>query len=307
MSKRERVQQVAQSIERKDELGQGGETVLDPKYYAKNDMFQNKSFMVGRFMPKDKEFDTYLKARRELVDQSDKAAAGKTPYGVLTVGDDVIHGIMRKKETEEYMRFLGLGEALIDPDDPRTYERAYAILPELREVPDAWFKEQLALCIALRTLLMQGEIKGPDDHALVLRICHPDFLLPITPLWDPSGMVIKKLAESKDTFDALVKLWSNKDIEKGYFSPRNFGHSLGDDAVLKIQHEIKKAIVNRLYPGVKKGVINVAAFLDGVDKGKDYNIRTTSDAIVKNDYGKTGLWNFFGRGDNFNVDPDRAA
>ena len=61
------------------------------------------------------------------------------------------------------------------------------LFPEFRQIPDKYYRTQLAVQEALRTILQDGKIRGHDDNALIAKIIRPDFELPIWIAWDPNG------------------------------------------------------------------------------------------------------------------------
>jgi len=196
---------------------------------------------MGRYLRPD-ERDTDMQIRKSMIQQAPGYGAGSTPYGMMTVGPEVIDYFKQKKEQEAYVTELALGEYLIDSKRPETQEKAYAIFPELMSVPDEWYQTNLALQEALRTLLRDGQIRGPDDNSLIAKIVRDDFLLPLLPAWDPSGVIVQNL-------DAFKELMS-KGYRRGIFNPRQWGMMESVDK--EEQRKIKRLILRRLYPGLRE-------------------------------------------------------
>ena len=53
------------------------------------------------------------------------------------------------------------------------------LFPEFRQIPDKYYRTQLAVQEALQTILWDGKIRRHDDNALIAKIIRPDFELPI--------------------------------------------------------------------------------------------------------------------------------
>lgn len=192
---------------------------------------------VGRWLRPDPR-DTDMQIRGSLV--KPELGAGGTPYGMMTVNDDVIGYFKDKKEQEMYLKDLSLAEYLIDGKRPETQEDTYNMFPELRDVPDEWFQTTIALQEALRTLLRDGKIRGREDHALVAKIVRDDFLLPFMPAWDPTGVILGKL----DSFKEVM----GKGYRRGIFNPRQWGMEASVN--MEDQRRAKRLILRRLYPGL---------------------------------------------------------
>ena len=76
---------------------------------------------------------------------------------------------------------MKLAEYLRDSNDPRSGEQLMELFPEFRQIPDEYYRTQLAVQEALQTILQDGKIRDCDDNALIAKIIRPDFELPIWP------------------------------------------------------------------------------------------------------------------------------
>jgi hypothetical protein len=121
--------------------------IKDPSAYPIASTFQ------GQWYRPDKR-DTDYKIRQDLIGGN---ANGATPFGVMTAGEKEIEYLKDKKKQEEYNFQLRLGSMLIDPQRPETQEKAFSIFPQLKEYPDDYHAQNLAVQEALRTMLRDGK------------------------------------------------------------------------------------------------------------------------------------------------------
>lgn len=122
------------------------------------------------------------------------------------------------------------------------------MFPELKDYPEEYHQENLAIQEALRTMLRDGVISGKDDNALIAHIVRDDFILPIWPLWDPEGLVLRQATTSRTIFEMHLAR-----ADMGLFNPRKWGvQSLNlTDEQLRFQRKLKGLILRRLYPGLQ--------------------------------------------------------
>jgi len=198
--------------------------------------FPSSSASIGHFLPSDHRDEEY-QARMEIA---------KTPgwKDMHTISEGMVDYVVDKKKKEHYLRYLQFGEYLQDPSDPRTQDDMYALIPELREVPDSYHKDMLALQEQLRVLIADGRIRSTDDLNLLMRISAPDFILPVLPAWDPTGILVGKL----EGFANLLSKYARPDGKRGFFANRLWS---GSDGGQPTQETIKRLILIRLLPGVR--------------------------------------------------------
>jgi len=192
---------------------------------------------IGHFLPSDHRDEEY-QARLEIA---------QTPgwKDMHNISEGMIDYVVDKKKKEHYMRYLQFGEYLQDPSDPRTQDDMYALVPELREVPDSYHKDMLALQEQLRVLIADGRVRSTDDLNLLMRISAPDFMLPVLPAWDPTGVLVRKIPQ----FEALVGIYDVLDGLRGVFSNRLWSGS--KKGAKWTQRDIKRLILIRLLPGIR--------------------------------------------------------
>lgn len=103
----------------------------------------------------------------------------------------------------------------------------------------------MSYCLSVMLLIFNPR---KDDNALIAHIIRSDYVLPLFPLWDPNGLLIKEAIESKDMLDTLVQMKS-----QGLFNPRKWGMTDQQDGKMtEIQEKLKMLILRRLYPGLRK-------------------------------------------------------
>jgi hypothetical protein len=222
---------------------------------------------AGRWIRPDPR-DTDMRIRRELIGND---STGGTAFGMMSAGPEVIDYFKDKKEQEAYLNEMRLAEYLRDSNDPRSGEQLMELFPEFRQIPDEYFRTQLAVQEALRTILRDGKIRGRDDNALIAKIIRPDFQLPVFPAWDPNGALLSKFPE----FAALTA----QGRVFGIFNPRQwsiYAPSKGTgSADPKLQMKIKRMILRWVYPGLKdasdKEMESLLARISGAKVNPDNN------------------------------------
>jgi hypothetical protein len=211
--------------------------------------------LVGHWLrPSQK--DTDLEIRRNLILRGDEAKSANTPYGQLMVGDELIDYMKEKKIQQENLAELQLGAYLIDPQRPETQKKAYSILPELRDYPQEYHLQNVAIQEALRMMLVEGEIGGKEDLAVIRHIIRDDYMLPLFPLWDPEGIMI----QSSPLGSQIARIFKDHSARmgRGLFSPRNWGvNNVEEDEFLALNRSIKVMILKRLFPGLRDQPIDV--------------------------------------------------
>lgn len=212
----------------------------------------------GQWIKTDKNFDNELMLRKQYGELSKD---GKAPLGELTVTSDFLGKLGKKKEAEEYLRELQLANYLIDSDIPESQERVFQIFGELKDVPDKEFMQFVTHQEALRIMLRDGVVRGKDDHALIVSIMKPDYLLPTTPIWDNEG----KLLGSAPILELLKNITVGELIKaqnavtepvRQLYNPKTYSYDTEIDglpgSVKDLNILLKIAILKRLYPGIKK-------------------------------------------------------
>lgn len=200
------------------------------------------SGMVGRYARSDPR-DTDKLIKQQL-------ARDPRQFGTVQATDDDVSYMKSKKDEEYYMRTLKLGQYLIDPERPETQDHAFAIFPALKEYPDEFHRDNLAIQEALRTMLRDGKLGGQEDHELIMHICRPDFELPIFPIWDPQGLTLTGDGDLKGAFQEYLNTGLKNAMATGFLSPRKWDATNAKASDLQLK--LKVMILRRLYPGLRQ-------------------------------------------------------
>lgn len=153
----------------------------------------------------------------------------------------------RKKGNEQYVHTLRTANLLIDPEDPSTQEKAYELFGELRDYPEEYHTQNLAMQEALRTMLRDGTIGGREDHDFIVELMREDRHLPLWPVWDPKGIIMMEAAEAsgQDFLNSVQLYW-----KRGLFNPRTW--KVDKTQVKGFEQKVKAVILRRLYRGAKR-------------------------------------------------------
>lgn len=212
-------------------------------------------YQTGYYLKPD-DRDTFYAAQRELVKKTSPGVpVGMTDYGVVTSPPGLIDYMLDKKNKELYLHELKRASYLADTSDPSSQKRLYEIFPELKTIPDDYYKQEISLQWTLRNLLRDGEIRSKEDHMTVGMLTRPEFMIPIYPAWDPTGFFISGTTQ----FNKLIA----SGTKRGLFNPLRYADQLeayqtigvnGPGAGMQplTQKELKRMIIRRLYPGLRK-------------------------------------------------------
>lgn len=208
---------------------------------------------IGGYLSQGKWTGTNSKRDKEIKDYTEFVANGKTgPFKadpVITVDPETFISYAQKKEDEmDRENFLGMASLLIDPKNPETQKTAYSVIPELRDIPESFYNDQVALSMTIHAMLRDGQIRGREDFELLYYILGPDFMFPMFPLWDPNGALIKELTVSDE-----YKKWK-ANIKKNIWNPVTRRYE-ADGAVQNppadLNRKIKLIIAKRLLPALR--------------------------------------------------------
>ena len=233
--------------EAKNAMGQGRK--------SKRSEFPQGIFHMGHFIPPDSR-DSFMETLEQITTNQNGPS---TKYGVInTTADQVVPYIRKKKDNAWYLNNLRTAEYLVDPSDPKTVKGLYAIYPELKEVPDQWYQDMVAVQWSLKELLQFGEIRSKDDHALVMHICAPGFVIPRYPAWDPMGIIIENTDGYKGPpgNEQSYRQKIAEGFKKSNWNPFRYSTEGKDPALdpantQDTQIKWKSMILRRLYPGLR--------------------------------------------------------
>ena len=125
------------------------------------------SGMLGRFARGDPR-DTDKIIKHQL-------ASSPGQFGVVHATDDDVAYMKAKKDQEYNWRSLRLGQYLVHPERPETQDHAFAVFPELKEYPDEYHRDNLAVQEALRTMLRDGKLGGKEGMYIYNYVCNRHF------------------------------------------------------------------------------------------------------------------------------------
>jgi len=171
---------------------------------------------------------------------------GLTPWGQMyTTGEEELRWLQEKKNQEVLNQEMKLGSYLIDEKRPESQDRAFELYPELKEYPESYRNQNLYMQEALATILRDGKLTNREDNRFLQFIFRPDTELPLTPLWDPEGVMLAGAVKQPSFLKALPEY-----LKLGLFSPRKYSASeLEANKIL--QQKIKIMIARRVYPGLR--------------------------------------------------------
>lgn len=190
----------------------------------------------GRYIKPDFKKDTDMSIWKDLPSE----------LGQKVVSDKHVKYFKDKKEKAEQFEVLRLASQLIDPRNPETQDFAYAVFPDLFNVPEQTFRDHVGMQLAIRAMIRAGRVNGAEDIQLVYRVICTDFVFPISPLWDYEGVVLGSISGNAQTQALLQNMKSAEGY--GLFNPYKYTTNGTQDLA---QMEIKIALLQRLFPNLR--------------------------------------------------------
>jgi hypothetical protein len=238
-----------------DQGGVGG--VGNPARYntGTNENYPTEALTMGKWIAKDPR-DTRMKNLRDL---NQKGGLGT----IQAPTEEALSWIEDKQNQIYQQSLLRLATALIDPNNPESQERAYAIMPSLQKVPESHLKDEVAMQMSLNSILRDGVLRGPEDLQFIFHILDPNVELPLNPLWDLSGAFNDEIEKARKAVTISLK--------SGIFSPFKYGTTIAenDTDMAKAQLPIKTAIVKRLFPAFRnKSTATIQDFINDISVRK---------------------------------------
>jgi hypothetical protein len=208
---------------------------------AKTGKFPLSALHTGHYI-QDDDRTTYYKAHEDVV-----AATGKR-FGEHFAPPGLTEYFLDKKDKELYFNQLKFAEYLADSSRPDTQEHLYSIFPELKERPEEYYRQEIALQWTLKSILAAGKIKSKADFMLIAHVVRPDFMIPVYPAWDPTGIFIRG---TKSYADLITR-----GMKRGLLNPLRYADGPDNTDNLapgsaQNQRELKRAIVRRLFDGLR--------------------------------------------------------
>ena len=155
--------------------------------------------------------------------------------------------ITSKREQQLQVSKYQLGAWLIDPMRPESQEEAYAIVPELEEIPRKDFEWEVTKQVTLYHIIQSGRISSQAEFYFLFAMLDPRFRLPNKPVWDANG--------NFDAFNVTAK----GNVDAGLFSYFVWNFGSGDRNRIGVEKEIpndrqltaKALIFQRVFPGLR--------------------------------------------------------
>lgn len=96
-------------------------------------------------------------------------------------------------------------------------------------------------------MLRDGTLNEKDDLMLLKKITSPDFELPMFPVWDPEGMLIKQAGKASNFLEMLPTY-----IIRGLWNPRRLALNPSEaKRIGEFQNSLKAKILKRMLPGLR--------------------------------------------------------
>lgn len=211
------------------------------------DTAMGKYLSNGKWVKGNPERDANIRNYTQFIEQGQKSLNASP---VITVDPETYISYAQQKEDQmDRENFLSLASLLIDPKNPETQKDAYSVVPELRDIPESYYKDQVALSMTIHSMLRDGQIRGREDFDLLYFILGPDFQFPMFPLWDPSGTLIGQLKDTqeyqdwlkltlKNIWNPVTRAYEADGVAQRYANP-------------KLNNKIKLIIAKRMLPALR--------------------------------------------------------
>lgn len=238
------------------DAGQMNETGLD---------IPNSAFFKGNYIPVDRKADTNFRDLMSILG-SDPVDLGLHKDAKLDVPVEAIVAYNQKQRDKAvYRNTLNLAALLVDPKDPSTSKRAFALIPELRKVPEERLIKQTKLALMIESILRSGEITSRQEFMLVYQLLDPRAHIPEKYPWIElveSTDVAKQNRVGKanlywvmNPFSYLERgtyLNNDVNVESGVIVDRAGNNVwINGAAVTQNQLKLKFILLRRLFPALK--------------------------------------------------------
>lgn len=257
----------------------------------------NNAFLVGQYLPRNEDLDRRLTQWFALPSSSDGTPESAN-WGVKTQPTDMLIDYADTKNKEsQYRAELDLAAQLIDPKDPSSQRAAFAMYPELRDIPEERSMKIAKFHVMLEAILRAGTCNSREEVQMIFVLLDPRTIIPMKPGWTElfgigSDGNVSSGAIKADFKDTLYWLF-NPYAYQGYDTPKGLSDingELGEDQYASlsgnndpVQGKIKIAIARRLFPALReankdqvaKFIFNLAA------RQAANNISGSGSAILK--------------------------
>jgi hypothetical protein len=218
--------------------------------------FSSDQYLYGNWTRPDMDEDERMLAKLQLVDPT----SGRTPLGSAQLEDRDIQYFRAKKAAMENVKKQELASMLINDKDPSSQQKVWETFPTLFSVPEEQFMNQLQLGLQLRVLLRDGTLGGEEDLDTLMYLLRDDAVLPVGPIWDPTGAILKDEGVS-EAFTAWIS--ARNASQHGFLNPLLWDGQW-EDKDMPLQRVLKAVLLKRIFPAfrdmaigdIKKWIVN---------------------------------------------------
>lgn len=218
----------------------------------------NNAFLVGQYLPTNQDLDRRLQMWFALPSATDN---GNQEWGVKTQPTDMLldYNELKNKEAQ-YRAELDLAAQLIDPKDPSSQRAAFAMYPELRDIPEERSMKIAKFHVMLEAILRAGTCSSREEVQMIFVLLDPRTVIPMSPGWtqlfalDETGA---PRTSANERFKNTFAYW--------WFNPYYYQENTKVAMVQKLdakpdysligtdieQGRIKVAIARRLFPALR--------------------------------------------------------
>lgn len=161
----------------------------------------------------------------------------------------LINALKDGQANADFYNISSLATLISDHQNPFLEMHAKQVWPSLKTVPEENYRDNLVLQASLHRVLDNGVITSEEDLQLMYYLSRPDALLPIFPVWDPSGALVAPIMNTTTfrNFIGAVPRINN------LFHPYSIWSNKGNDgAAVELNLKLKTAIFKRVFPGLRE-------------------------------------------------------
>jgi hypothetical protein len=224
--------------------------------------FNSNHYLYGNWTRPDMDEDDRMVTKLQLVNPS----TGKTPLGSAQLEDRDIEYFRGKKAAMENVKKQELASMLINDKDPSSQQKVWETFPTLFSVPEEQFMNQLQLGLQLRVLLRDGTLGGEEDLETMMYLLRDDAVLPVGPIWDPTGAILKDESVSA-AFTAWVTARNAK--THGFLNPLSWdGRYETGPLGGELQRVLKAVLLKRIFPAFRDmSIENIKTWIGNFNGG----------------------------------------
>jgi hypothetical protein len=260
------------------------DVLMDAKPYNQNELdVPNSAFMIGQFLPVDSDFDRKMLTWLTLPSDEGMTAAQRAAFGNVSFGSKqqptqlLMDWSEEKYQQAQYRGILDLAAMLIDPTDPRSQEKAFALYPELREIPEQRSLKIMKMHMMMEAIIRSGTITSREENEFIYQLLDPKSIIPVLPPWveivsrtygtggglDVTGTIsavpgsLTGLGAGVQASMSVLQFRNGNSDAYGLFNPWFYSLKPQDGEMdADPQLRLKFLIMRRLYPALRKAESN---------------------------------------------------